>query len=312
MACAVIPFFAASELYLFDTRFGLGYTERNKRRAVMKKKWIGITCGVVLAVSMLAGCGINKIEKSEVTLFAAKSLNTVMEKLIAKFNETNPEVTIVGSYDSSGTLMEQIQAGAACDVFFSAAQKQMNTLEEAGYVVDGTRKNVVNNQVCVVTGKGSGTEVTGFADMGHAKSLAIADGSVPVGKYTRQALVNKGILPEVEDVSAITTQEISDGFSGIEVNECANVGAVAAAIAEGANEVGTIYYSDWYVYQDSIDILETVNYDLTGDIIYPAAQIKNEEAGDAEKDGAKTFITFLKSDDAKVIFDEYKFDTNVE
>ena len=129
-------------------------------------------------------------EATTVTVFAAKSLNTVMEELIAEYNKTQPNVSIVGSYDSSGTLMTQIEEGAACDVFFSAAQKQMDQLQdEDGLAVDGTRHNVVNNQVCVVTWKGSGTEVTGLSDIGKAKSIALADGSVPVGKYTRQAMV---------------------------------------------------------------------------------------------------------------------------
>ena len=99
----------------------------------------------------------------------------------------------------------------------------MNQLEQDGLLVDGTRHNVVNNQVCVVTYKGSNTAVTGLEDLSKAGSLALADGSVPVGKYTRQALVNVGILNEAEDVSKITTQEVSEALGGIEINECANV-----------------------------------------------------------------------------------------
>lgn len=152
-------------------------------------------------------------EATTVTVFAAKSLNMVMEELIAEYNKTQPNVSIVGSYDSSGTLMTQIEEGAACDVFFSAAQKQMDQLQdEDGPVVDGTRHNVVNNQVCVVTWKGSGTEVTGLSDIGKAKSIALADGSVPVGKYTRQAMVNAGMLDKVDDVSQITTSEIQEAL----------------------------------------------------------------------------------------------------
>lgn len=247
-----------------------------------------------------------------VTVFAAKSLNTVMEELIAAYNETQPNITIVGSYDSSGTLMTQIEEGASCDVFFSAAQKQMNTLADEGLVVDGTRHNVVNNQVCVVTYSGSGTSVTGLADLANASSMALADGSVPVGKYTRQALVNAGMIAEVEDVSTITTAEISEALGGLEINECANVGAVTAAVAEGSNEVGTVYYSDTYGYEDRLTILEVVSYDLTGDVIYPVAQIVNAEADDLESQAAVDFINFLTSDTAKAIFEKYYFDTNVE
>ena len=256
--------------------------------------------------------GPEQFEATTVTLFAAKSLNTVMEDAIIKaYNEIQPNVTIVGNYDSSGTLQTQIEEGAACDVFFSAAQNQMNKLEEEGFVVEGTRANVVNNQVCVVTYEGSGTEVTGINDLDKAKNLAIADGSVPVGRYTREALISIGVLPEVEDAKAITTQEISDALGGVEINECANVGAVTAAVTEGSNEVGTVYYSDTYGFEDRLVILEKVPYDLTGNVIYPAAQIVNQEADELEAAAAADFAAFLTSDTAKAIFESYYFDTNV-
>lgn len=172
-------------------------------------------------------------DDTTVTVFAAKSLNSVMETLISEYNKTQPNVKLVGSYDSSGTLMTQIEEGASCDVFFSAAAKQMDQLEEENLLVEGTRHNIVNNQVCVVTYEGSNTEVTGLEDLNKASSIALADGSVPVGKYTREALVNAGILEKADDVSAITTQQVSEALSGVEINECANVGAVTSAVAEG-------------------------------------------------------------------------------
>lgn len=249
---------------------------------------------------------------TNVTIFAAKSLNGVVDELIAMYQEEQPNVEIIANYDSSGTLMEQIAQGAACDLFFSAAQKQMDQLESDELLVDGTRANVVNNQVCVVTYRGSGTKVTGLKDIARAESLALADGSVPVGKYTRQAMVNAGMLDAAVDVSAITTQEVSDALGGIDINECANVGAVTVAVAEGSNEVGTVYKSDTYGLEDRLDILQVVSYDLTGDVIYPVAQTKNDEADAQEREAALDFLHFLTSDTAKMVYEKYYFDTDVE
>lgn len=249
---------------------------------------------------------------TNVTIFAAKSLNGVVDELISMYQEEQPDVEVIASYDSSGTLMEQIEQGAACDLFFSAAQKQMDQLESDELLVDGTRANVVNNQVCVVTYKGSGTKVTGLKDIDRAESLALADGSVPVGKYTRQAMVNAGMLDAAADVSAITTQEVSDALGGIDINECANVGAVTVAVAEGSNEVGTVYKSDTYGLEDRLDILQVVSYDLTGDVIYPVAQTKNDEADAQEREAALDFLHFLTSDTAKAVYEKYYFDTDVE
>ena len=187
-------------------------------------------------------------EATTVTVFAAKSLNTVMEELIAEYNKTQPNVSIVGSYDSSGTLMTQIEEGAACDVFFSAAQKQMDQLQdEDGLAVDGTRHNVVNNQVCVVTWKGSGTEVTGLSDIGKAKSIAFADGSVPVGKYTRQAMVNAGMKNLAAGANPIVLRRGMKKATECAVEAIAKMSekvtgkdqiAKVAAISAGDEEVG--------------------------------------------------------------------------
>ena len=254
-----------------------------------------------------------ELESTQITVFAAASLENALNEVIKKYNETQPNVTIIPSYDSSGTLLAQIEEGAACDVFFSAAQKQMDTLQnDDQLVVDGTRHNVVNNQVVVITYKGSGTAVTGLENLKDAKSIAMADGSVPVGKYTRQAMVNAGMLDAVDDVSTILTDVISQALDGVEINECGNVSAVKTQVAEGSNEVGTVYYSDTYGLEDKLDILQVISYDLTGNVIYPIAQVKNDEADQLEQKAALDFVNFVKSDAAKAIFDSYYFDTNVE
>ena len=251
-------------------------------------------------------------EETEIQVFIAASLNTVMTELAEKYNEEHPEVKIIYNADSSGTLMTQIEEGYACDLFFSAAQKQMDQLENDGFLVDGTRADVVNNQVVVVTLKDSGTAVTGLADLGEAESIALAGGSVPVGKYTRQAMVNLGMLPETEDVSAITTAEISEALGGVEISEQDNVSKVLTAVVEGSCEVGTTYYSDTYGYEEELDILETVPYDLRGNVIYPIAQVKNTEADEAQTKAAEAFLEYILSDEAKAVFDAYYFDTEIE
>jgi len=254
-------------------------------------------------------------EGTTVTVYAAASLETVMTDLIAQYTEEHPDIEIVGSYDSSGTLLTQIEEadGNGIDVFFSAAQTQMNTLQDDdNLVVDGTRHNVVNNQVCVITYTDSGTEVTGLDNLELASSMALADGSVPAGKYTRTALMNIGILPETDDPSEYTTEEVSEALGGLEINECSNVSKVLQAVAEQSNEVGTAYYSDTYGYEDQVEILEYISYDLTGDVIYPVAQVNNAAASEAESEAAVDFINYLISDDAKTIFESYYFDVDVE
>ena len=316
--------------------------EKKQEKSEMKKKVLSLMLAGAMVLSM-AACGSQntdqgaandtsakaeqsdsseaakensdseELESTQITVFAAASLENALNEVIKKYNETQPNVTIIPSYDSSGTLLAQIEEGAACDVFFSAAQKQMDTLQnDDQLVVDGTRHNVVNNQVVVITYKGSGTAVTGLKNLKDAKSIAMADGSVPVGKYTRQAMVNAGMLDAVDDVSTIPTDVISQALDGVEINECGNVSAVKTQVAEGSNEVGTVYYSDTYGLEDKLDILQVISYDLRGNVNYPIAQVKNDEADELEQKAALDFVNFVKSDAAKAIFDSYYFDTNVE
>ena len=252
------------------------------------------------------------VEETEIQVFVAASLNTVMTEIARVYNEINPQVKITFNADSSGTLLTQIQEGYECDIFFSAAQRQMDTLEEDGLVVEGTRANVLNNQVVVIALNDSETTVTGLESLKEAESIALAGGSVPVGRYTRQALVNLGILEEVEDVSKIETSTISEALGGVEISEQDNVSKVLTAVSEGSCEVGTVYYSDTYGFEDKIKILETVSYDLTGNVIYPICEVVNDEADDAQKAAAADFRNFILSDEVKAILETYYFDTNVE
>ncbi|MCI5869589.1 MAG: molybdate ABC transporter substrate-binding protein [Dorea sp.] len=297
-----------------------------KKKTIMKRL-TAVAVVIAMAAGMMA-CGAKEetteneqteetvqedtAEETEIQVFIAASLNTVMTELAEMYHEEHPEVKITYNADSSGTLLTQIEEGYECDIFFSAAQKQMDQLEEDGLVVEGTRANVVNNQVVVVTLKDSDTAVTGLENIGDAESIALAGGSVPVGKYTRQALVNLGILEEADDVAAITTEQVSEALGGVEISEQDNVSKVLAAVVEGSCEVGTTYYSDTYGYEDDIEILETVSYDLTGNVIYPIARVVNDEADDAQTKAAEDFLAFILSDEAKAVFDAYYFDTNVE
>jgi molybdate transport system substrate-binding protein len=247
------------------------------------------------------------LEAAEVQVFIAASLNAVFEDIIALYNESQPNVTISINADSSGTLQTQIEEGYACDIFFSAGKKQMTALEEGGFVIDGTNTPLLKNQLCLVTYPGSGTAVTGFEDLDKAASIALADGSVPVGKYTRTALMNLGILAETDDASAYTTEEVSEALGGVEINECGNVSKVAQAVAEGSNEVGTVYYSDYYDFQDQLEILAQDDGTLTGDIIYPVARITNVEADDAETAAADDFFAFLQTDEVMKLYEDYCF-----
>ena len=277
-------------------------------------KKIGVCCVMaVLVTGMFAGCGKKKEDskKTNITVFAAKSLNGVMDELCKEYNKEHPDVNFQTNYDSSGTLMAQIKEGAKCNIFFSAGVEQMNELEkgyDGGSVDKNNCYNLLNNQVCLVTWKGSKTKVKSFKEIAKAKNMALADETVPIGQYTREALLNSGLIPLKEGVSNdLKDKDISKALGGLEINSCANVGAVAAAVAERADEIGTVYYSDTFGYEDKLEIIEKLSNSLTGDVIYPVAALKGNDISDAEFKASKEFILFMRGEKAKKLFEKYHF-----
>ena len=309
-----------------------------KERKGLKRKfkaYAGLAFGLILIAGLFAGCGKKDAAESDnatdknvtssaqtengnvdvdLSIFAAKSLNSVMDEICAAYTKEHPNVNFQNNYDSSGTLMAQIKEGAKCNIFFSAGVAQMDELQngyEAGSVVDDTRVDLLNNQVCLVTYKNSGTAVTSFADISKAKNMALADGTVPVGQYTRVALVNsKMVEGDASKPQDISDSDISKALDGLEINSCANVGAVASAVAEGANEIGTVYYSDTFGYENQLDIIEKLPNSLTGDVIYPIAALKGDNTTADELEAAKEFIAYLQTDEAMSVFEKYHFSVN--
>ena len=103
----------------------------------MKKRMVAaLVTGAVLfsfVVPVMAAEEKKSDLKGEIYVFIAASLSNAMEEIQKNFNEMYPEVEILYNADSSGTLQTQIEEGARCDVFFSAAEKQMNALAEENW-----------------------------------------------------------------------------------------------------------------------------------------------------------------------------------
>lgn len=254
----------------------------------------------------------SELAAAEIQVFIAASLDNAFQDIVKLYNESQPNITVTLNADSSGTLLTQIQNGFTCDIFFSAATQQMDTLEEDGLNIEGTRVDLLKNQLALITYKDSGTTVTSLENLSDASSMALSDGSVPAGKYTRAALQALGILDTSLDPAEITSQEVSDALGGLTINETSNVSKTLEAVAEGSNEVGTVYYSDAYSRIDDIEILEMVPTDLTGEIIYPMCRVQNAEADDAVTAAADDFYAFLQTPEVIEIFENYMFLSNVD
>ena len=264
----------------------------------MLKKVISlVVCG-----TLLFGCGCNSsktdtasatADNTKVNVFIVASLSNAMDEIAENYKKTDENVDLVFNADSSGTLKTQITEGASCDIFFSAAEEQMNELKDGGYIEDGSVVPLLENKVVLIKGKGAETSVTGFDNITSAKNIALAGEDVPVGSYSREIFTNMGILDDVMSK---------------DINECANVTAVLTAVAEGSNEVGVVYATDAASMDDKVEVIAEAPADaLKTPVIYPVGLVKNSDATDEEKKDAKEFVEYLQTEDAKAVFTKYGF-----
>ena len=231
--------------------------------------------------------------KGEVNTFIAASLSNAMEEIQKDFNETYPDVEILYNADSSGTLQTQIEEGARCDIFFSAADKQMNALVDEDLAKKDTVEDILENKVVLIKPKDGETKVTGFENITDAANIALAGDSVPVGQYAREIFDNLGITDEVNKM---------------EINEGKNVSEVLAAVSEGSNEIGIVYATDAASVADKVDVISEAPADaLKTPVLYPVGLIEDKEASEDDTAAAEAFLEYIKSDDAMKVFEKYGF-----
>lgn len=287
------------------------------------KKMMSMMLALCLTAGVLAGCGSSNsrtkasnteapntetlvtesvaetepaAEEATIQVFIAASLSNAMEEIAADYAEVAPNVTIVYNSGSSGKLQTQIEEGGACDIFFSAATKQMEALVEGGYVDTADVKELLENKVQLIKPAGTETAVTGFENMTDAANLALAADTVPVGQYAREIFENLNI---------------TDSVMAMEINECEDVTAVLAAVSEGSNEIGIVYATDAASVANQVEIIATADDSiLNTKVIYPIGLVKNNEADEAEVAAAKAFMEYLSTPEAAAVFEAYGFSVN--
>ena len=231
----------------------------------------------------------DKEEKAQVELniSAAASLKEVMADLQTEYKRSNENVSLVVNYGSSGSLQQQIEQGAPCDVFISAGQKQMKALDEASLLLEGTYKDLLENDLVLIASKDS--DVSNLDDLitNKVKHIAVEEpSSVPAGKYADEVLVNLDLKDKIKD-KLVFAKDVKE---------------VLAWTQSGNAEVGFVYYSDT-INTDNIKIVETTPSTSHSAIVYPIAVIKESKKPEA----AKEFEDFLLSTDGQAILKDFGY-----
>lgn len=224
------------------------------------------------------------------TISAAASLKNAMEELTPMYQEANKGQTLTFNYGGSGDLQKQIENGAPADVFISAAQKQMDALEQEGLLAGGTREDLLKNNLVLIVPQGN-TEITTIEDLGTDKAVQVALGepsAVPAGQYAEEALTNLNLLDSVK-AKAVYGKDVTQVLTYVE---------------NGEVDAGLVYETDAKSVPDKVAIVSKVPESSYKTVIYPMAVLKDS----TQLEAAKNFESFLKSDEAKVVFEKYGFE----
>lgn len=261
------------------------------------KKLLTFVLSLVL-VFALAACGsspapapADEPDAEPVTLnvFAAASMTETLNIIKANYEAEHKNVEVVLTLDSSGTLKTQIEEGADCDLFISAAQKQMNALEEAGLIDAETRINLLENKCVLVVPDGNPAGIESYEDLGTDKLslIALGNSDVPVGQYSEEIFTYMNIWDKLNSESRITFGT--------------NVKEVTAQVASGAVDCGIVYGTD--AAAAGLTVVAEAPEGSHKPVIYPAAV--TSEAANAE--AAAEFLDYLKTDACTAVFTEAGF-----
>ncbi len=257
-------------------------------RFVSEKSGLKVVWNATARTVTITGASVAAPARVSLTISAASSMTDAMNAIQKLYQAANPHVTLVMNYGSSGTLEQQIEQGAPADLFISAADKQMNMLEQKSLILTDTRTVLVRNRLVLIVPKGTAA-VTGFGDLTKAsvKFLAIGEpSSVPAGQYAQETLTSLGLWEQVQP-------KLVRGN---------NVRAVLTYVESGNADAGLVYSTDALT-SHNVKVIATAAEDSHSPIVYPAAVISTSK----HQAAARAFVAYLSSALARAVFLHYGF-----
>ncbi|MBF2014641.1 MAG: molybdate ABC transporter substrate-binding protein [Rivularia sp. T60_A2020_040] len=245
---------------------------------------------LTIGLPLLAAFASTVVAQSNTSLLVstAASLKDAMEEVKGNYQKSNPGVSINYNFGASGALMQQIQQGAPADIFLSAGKKQVDTLEQSGKLVPGTRTILVKNRLVLIVPK-STVGVTSFFNLtkDNIKKIAIGEPrSVPAGEYAEQVLQKLGIFNQLKPKFVYGN----------------NVRQVLAAVEAGNADAGLVYRTD-AKNSHKVKIVVAADEKYHSPIVYPMAVLKQSKKVVA----AKEFVNYLSTEPDQAVFKKYGF-----
>ncbi len=238
-----------------------------------------------LLLFILSACGTNGEEQTTLTIAAASSLSDAMEELSAAYEVEHPDTEIVLNFASSGVLANQIKQGAPIDVFLLASKDHYNELVKSDLIDPELHTNLLSNKLVLISNEA--TSLAGWDDLLSDRVDRIAIGTpetVPAGAYAKEALQSLQMMDKLDE-QLIFAKDVRQVLTYVET---------------GNADAGIVYQTD-YLTSNKVSLVAEAPLDANSPITYPAGVVN-----DAQEE-AKTFFTYLQSEEAMTIFKKYGF-----
>lgn len=246
----------------------------------------------VVFCASLAGCGGTTIHSPNqpvsLIISAAISLKEPLDAFAQNYNQQHPDVRVVCNYGASGTLQQQIQQGAPVDIFVSAGEKQMDTLQNENLLAPGTRRDLIANQLVLIALANSAA-LHNFNDLAKpsVKSIALGEPrTVPAGMYAQQTLDHLHLFAALK----------------FKIVYAANVRQVLAYVETGNASAGLVYSTDARM-STRVRVVAAAPPDSHDPILYPVAMLKISKSPEA----ARALLDALESPQSLALFEKYGF-----
>ena len=260
-----------------------------KRQLLVFAAWVAAALVFTFSFSAIHFPGM--AQQTPLTVSAAISLSDALQEIKPLYQRSKPSVNITYNFGASGALEQQIEQGAPVDVFFSAATKQMNALQQKNLLLSGTQRNLLTNRLVLITPR-NGPVLSNFRDLTRSQVKRIAIGeprSVPAGQYAQEVLTNLKIFDTLKPKLVYGN----------------NVRQVLTFVETGNADAGIVYATDAKAKSASVKLGPTASENLHSPIVYPVAVLKDSRNATAAKD----FVQFLSSRQARSVFEKYGFGT---
>jgi molybdate transport system substrate-binding protein len=224
----------------------------------------------------------------ELIVSAAASLTNALPEIGKVFEKQHPGIKIIYNFAASGPLLQQIAQGAPVDIFASADQKTMNQAVDKGLIVVASRKNFVSNTLVLIAPEKSVLPLAALKDLAAPEIKRVALGNpetVPVGRYTREALTQAGLWDTLKPrfIYGESVRQVLD------------------YVGRGEVDAGFVFATDAAIAKGKVKTLAAVQGHQP--IVYPVALV----AASGKQALAQSFVDFVMSPPAQEIFSKFGF-----